>query len=88
MWFKNLVKLALACASSASRETSAVPRSGTIKSKIRFEGLKIEFLLPFGRILVFRQPWSNSVLDTDAEHPAIFPGGWADLKRANGKDVV
>ena len=43
--------------------------------KIRFECLKIEFLSPFRRILVIRQPWTDPVLDTDPEHPAIFPGG-------------
>ena len=51
------------------------------KDEIGFEGLKINLLLPFGRILAFRHPWTDPVLDTDPKHPAIFRDGRAKRAR-------
>ena len=63
-------------------------RVGVGLDKVRFEGLEIDFLFPVGCVLVFGQPWAYPVLDTDAEHPPIFPMLRADFERSDCEDVI
>ena len=63
-------------------------RIGVGLDEIRFEGLEINVLFPIWRILVFRQSWSDPVLNTDAKDPAIFSIARANFKRSDCEDIV